>query len=305
MRLANADPNSPRFFYAKIGRANELASVYLNGQGEIHQPSIPIYFDCSFDNERAFLDSGCAREQGEWFFECARNPSAKFVIVVHDGEVWIVAPCGPIQFSRSIIGYKENGGFVKLLPVRVIRRVRLADVPHVLASIGANRYYSSGTFREISAVGNVLAIKSLLGLPIPTPTNPSIGDAIECLSSVEFETLVARLLEERGFFVPAYRGGMMPGADLFAFNRSTGALSLGDLVVGPGKRVAIQVKLKAGRWTLPRGIDLMICAQRVVNPPTLGSNWLDVLLQDAPSTREWLKTSLDWLPRDFLRLTCD
>ena len=295
---------SQRFFYAKIGRANALAGIYLNGGGEIRRPAIPIYFDCAFDNERAFLTSGCAREQGELFFECGRNPIGKFIVVIHAGEVWIVAPCGQVQFVKSMLGYKEESGFVKLLPVAVTRRARTADVPQVLASIGANRYYSSGTFREICGPGNVLAIKSVLGLPIETPDDPSVIHAVQCLSSVEFETLVARLLEERGFFVPAYRGGMMPGADLFAYNKSTDVLSAGELVVQPGQRISIQVKLRESGLRQPFGVDVMICAEQNVSPPTLGSDWLRAVLRDAPKTLSWLKSSLDWLPESFLRATC-
>jgi hypothetical protein len=175
----------------------------LNGQGEIGRPAIPIYFDCSFDNERDFLNSNCALEQGVWFLECGREPDGKIIVVAHEGDVWLLRPSGKVEFVKSTVGYKEEGGFVKLLPVEILKRVSLADVPHVLASIGANRYYSSGCSREISGIGNIRAIQSVLGLEIARPTVPGLQAVLECLSSVELETLVARLFEEAGLFVPA------------------------------------------------------------------------------------------------------
>jgi hypothetical protein len=294
-----------RFFFAKIGRSNGYANVYLTGQGEIGRPAIPIYFDCSFTTERDFLDSNCALEQGVWFFECGREPDGKIIVVAHENTVWLLRPSGRVEFVKSTVGYKEEGGFVKLLPVELAKRIPLADVPHILASIGANRYYSSGCFREISSIGNIRAIQSVLGLEISQPTVPGAQAALECLSSVELETLVARLFEEAGLFVPAYRGGMMPGADLFAYNRSTVAVVLGGLTVEAGCRRSIQVKLKTGARKPPPGVDMMVCCEAIEAPGVLGIDWLAAALASSPTTLHWLRQSLDWLPQGFLASTLE
>lgn len=298
----NADTTS--FFYAKIGPANAYAETYLRGNGEIDVPAIPIYFDCDLDNERSFLESNCAKEQGKYFFECGRSPEGKFIVVVYAGEVWILAPSGPVQFARSTVGYRDNAGFVKLLPIQIEKRISLAEVPHVLASIGANRYYSSGTFRKITGIGNILAIKSLLGMAMDVPPDLTVLDAVSCLSSVEFETLIAKILEEQDLFVPAYRGGVMAGADLFAYNKSQRAISVGGLCLQPGRRLSIQVKLRTDSLLPPSGIDLLICGEKVEGPKRLGMGWLGAAIKSSRKSREWLRSSLDWLPSDFLSATC-
>lgn len=290
-----------RFFFAKIGPSNSYANTYLHGKGELGRPAIPIYFNCSFDNEQDFLASNCAKEQEALFFECGRELSDKIVVVIHEGSVWLLQPCGGVDFHKSTVGYQDKGGFVKLLPVELVRRLPLAGVPQVLASIGANRNYSSGSFREITGIGNVRAIRSVLGLGNDPPEKVGLQAALECLSSVEFETLVAKLLEEAGLFVPAYRGGMMPDADLFVYNKSTKeVLRLGEVSVESGQRLSIQVKLKTNARRPPKGIDLLACCEFVKGPGLLGVEWLGAALARSPVTLRWLRLSLDWLPEKFL-----
>lgn len=209
-----------RYYFAKIDIGNCLANIYLNGNGEINSPAIPIYYETDQDNETDFLKNGGAKEQGRLFFDCGHNPTDKIIIVIYDGKVNLLEPTGQVVFKKSTVR-PNTSGFVKLLPVKLIRTVLVTDVPLVLAGIGANRNYSSGTFREISGNGNILAIKSILGQPVAYPANPSVLNIIECLSSVELETLVAKLFEEAGCFVPAYLGGTMQGADLFIRNATS------------------------------------------------------------------------------------
>ena len=191
-----------QFIYAKFDAANRSADRYLRGNGEIGSPCVPIYFDGSADNEEEFLTSGGAKRQGHLFFECGRNPANKFIVVIYGGEVVVLEPVGPIHFVKSEVqsGYD---GFVKLLPVREVIRQPVKDVPAILAGINANRYYSSGTFREISDNGNKIALQCIVDkskVQIPLQCTPI--HALECLSSVELETLVAKLFEELGCFCP-------------------------------------------------------------------------------------------------------
>jgi hypothetical protein len=119
------------------------------------------------------------------------------------------------------------------------------------------------------------------------------------LSSVEFETLVAKIFEESGCFVPAYRGGTMAGADLFAHNKSDSRISIGGLVIEPEASMSIQVKLKAHAKPLPSGIDLIVAGDAKETPNSLGSKWLQTALKNSPNTARWLKSSIDWLPEPY------
>jgi hypothetical protein len=252
------------------------------------------------------LKFGGAKGQGELFFECGRNCAGKFIVVIHEGNVHFLRPSGPVVFRKSTIKDREGcDGYVKLLPVELLSSISIIEVPVVLAGIGANRYYSSGTFREISGAGNILAIKVMLGQKIDVPTAPSITHAIECLSSVEFETLIAKLFEEVGCFVPAYRGGNMRGVDLFVYNKSHRDIFLGRVGLHTGERKSIQVKLASIIKTLPPGIDLLVAGNVEESANILGVEWVKSALRQCTSTREWLHTSLEWLPKTYLNALSD
>ena len=132
-----------KFIFAKIGSGNSLAGRYLSGNSEVNFPAVPIYFDCNYDNEEQFLKDGGAKGQGELFFECGRHPDEKYIVVIHEGNVHILRPSGSVQFKKSSV-LEDKDGYVKLLPVEILKKMPISEVPVILASIGANRYYSSG-----------------------------------------------------------------------------------------------------------------------------------------------------------------
>lgn len=290
-----------QFIYAKIDTANRSADRYLKGDCEIGSPCVPIYFDGSADNEEEFLLSGGARKQGQVFFECGRNPANKYIVVIYGGEVVVLEPAGPIQFAKSEVQPGYNG-FVKLLPVREVIRQSLKDVPAILAGINANRYYSSGTFREISDNGNKIALQCILDKSkVQVPLQCTVINALECLSSVELETLVAKVFEELGCFVPAYRGGMIKDVDIFAHNNSNNELSLCGVTILPRSRYALQVKLRTNLKKPPNGVDFLITGSDVSDPSILGASWFSAAIKCSPKTRDWLCTSLSWLPDAYLQ----
>lgn len=289
-----------QFIYAKIDAANRSADRYLRGNGEIGSPCVPIYFDGAADNEEEFLTSGGAKRQGQLFFECGRNPANKFIVVIYGGEVVVLEPVGPIHFVKSEVqsGYD---GFVKLLPVREVIRQPVKDVPAILAGINANRYYSSGTFREISDNGNKIALQCIVDkskVQIPLQCTPI--HALECLSSVELETLVAKLFEELGCFVPAYRGGMIKDVDIFVHNNRSVELSLRGITLLPKSRYTLQVKLRSSIKKVPYGVDYLITGSDVSDPSILGASWLSEAIKCSPATRDWLFSSLSWMPDAYL-----
>jgi hypothetical protein len=82
------------------------------------------------------------------------------------------------------------------------------------------------------------------------------------LSSVQFETLIAKLFEEQGCFVPAYRGGATQGIDIIAFNDSENEITVGHIGVPPGSPISIQVKRRTSLEKPPPGCDYLISANR-------------------------------------------
>ena len=289
-----------KFIYAKIDKSNRSANRYLTGDCEIGIPCVPIYFDDSADNEEVFLARGRAKKQGQLFFECGRNPSDKYIVVIYCGEVVLLRPTGPVRFAKSEVRPRYDG-YVKLLPVQEIFRQPIKAVPAILAGINANRYYSSGTFREISDNGNKTALQCIVDdSKVRAPLQCTAINALECLSSVELETLVAKLFEELGCFVPAYRGGVIKDVDIFAHNNSSVKLSLCGITLLPKSRYALQVKLRTKLKMPPNGVDYLVTGSDVSGASVLGESWLSDAIKCSPSTRDWLITSLSWLPDPYL-----
>ena len=81
---------------------------------------------------------------------------------------------------------------------------------------------------------------------------------LECLGSVELETLVAKVFEAAGCFVPAYRGGCIQDLDLFAHNYRAVDIELDGLVVPAGERISIQVKGTSRLSACPDAVGCLI-----------------------------------------------
>lgn len=290
-----------RYFYAKIGDGNYLAEDYLFGNNELGAPAIPIYFNGAPANEAEFKSNGGAKEQGRLFFECGASPSDKNVVVIHSGKVTVASPKSNVIFKKST-KHKDHIGYVKLLPIAIqSQRLSITEVPAILASMTSNRYYYSGTFREIKDPGNLKALQFVTNRAIPPPATPSIVNLLECLSSFELETLVAKLLEEAGCFVPAYRGGNMKGADLFAFNDTNSTINVSGLSIPHGKK-GVSIQVKRSNKTLaapPVGIDYLVGMKVRPGLRNFDHTWFLNSFATASATKDWLKRSLYWLPHPY------
>lgn len=283
-----------RFFYAKIGKANTLAEAYLTGGNEMRQPAIPIYFNTDFDNRADFLARGESKEQGQNFFWCSDNQAHAHIVVVHKGKLHILETCGQVVFARSTI-HKDVVGFVKLLPIRPQKEFALVNAPAVLASMTANAYYYTGTFREIADYGCLKALEMLTFGQLQSQETNDPKCVLSCLSSVELETVLAKMLEEHGCFVPAYRGGATKDIDIFAINDSAEPITLTDRIVVPAHGgVTFQVKRECRQNHAPEGCDHLIS---VTNDAT----WMMTALNRSPQTRQWVRRSLSWLPVQHLK----
>ena len=286
-----------RYFYAKIGTGNTLASEYLSGRTPINKPAIPIFFNCVPGTRSEFLKNGGAKEQGRNFFECADNPENSIIVVINQGKLYLTAPVGDVEFWKAPedLSYLKKGEFVKLLPIKIISEIPLSDVPAILASITANAYYYTGTFREIKDLGNICALKSLLNKPVDDFDYDKPEQLLLCLSSIELETLIAKIFEEGGCFVPAYRGGAIKDIDIFAKNLTNKDIKIGKFEIPSRSSISIQVKRTPHKRKKPAGCDYIITlhgdrAKEIID-----------LVKNTNGTKKWLKTSLEWLPAKILR----
>jgi hypothetical protein len=291
-KLAQVQNVDHKFFYAKLGIGNTLADDYLSGNSEINAPAIPIHFskDDKCDNREAFLNNGGAKEQGTNFFWCGDHPDNAHIVIIHRGIFHLVKPCGAVVFRPSTIS-KTWRGQVKLLPIMKVIEESLDKIPPILATMTANRHLSSGTFREIKDEGCRKAIDAL-AFENRSVTYPN--SIFSCLSSIELETMIAKLFEEVGCFVPAYRGGSTVGIDIFAHNDTSNPISIGRITIPPKESKSIQVKRHCDKTEPPDGCNYLLS----VNHDT---TWMKDAIARSPVTRKWVARSLSWLPKDYLK----
>jgi len=167
-----------------------------------------------------------------------------------------------------------------------------------LSSIKSNSFLGRGTFREISGReksynGNIRAIEFLSDKKFKRIKVDSFEDFLCCLSSLEFETLVAKIFEEGGFFVPAYKGGFIKDFDLIIKNIQTNSIPILNENVLPGKTVTIQVKLSMNQ--VDKICDFSVSIGNLNNPKHIGSYELESMLAKCEKTKIWLKQLLYWV----------
>jgi hypothetical protein len=300
------------FYYHKVGRGNKLAQHFLSGDHPIGRPAALILFwritpDDILRGNFPVTMSKSQRTQAINFVESA-DPMKRdeTCIVVVGTKVWLLKPDGEIEVWPGE-GYNPESS-LKLLPVEIMVEADLKDIPRILANIGSNQFLGRGTYRPITEEcyrGNLKAIYTVLRKPWEQSwyedTNPS--GLFECLDSVELETLVAKILEAQGCFVPAYRGGYLKHVDLFA--KADTAVNIDGLMVD-NSGVQIQVK---GRARLRKGellpdTYLIGYDNRVLSEDDkrryFDEDWLLKQCQSNPQVSTWLRKSLEWVPNDFL-----
>lgn len=279
-----SDREGRRYFYSKLGQANTLADRCLNGDTPIGRPAVPIFFDLKADSREQFEAEGSAKEQGKNFFWCADHPNQALIVALHEAKLHVLRPVADVEFWKCSeeFGYAGIGDYVKFLPVESSGQFSFSEIPLILSSMSASAYYYMGTFREIADLGNVRALQCLMGYePPPTLT---AQDLMSCLSSIELETLTAKIFEEAGCFVPAYMGGVLKDVDIIVRNTSSDVVCLFDLEIAPHQGISIQVKRSTNATHPPIGCDLLISGERDASE----------LLKQAkahPRTKYWLSNS--------------
>lgn len=308
-----------QYYYLKNGKHNSLVRPLLVDykKYDFKNPSAAIFFgNCTLDdlkNGKEGID-----EQAISFYKWCTGIIEALAIVVSDGKIWILKPIDDLmemeinEFKKIVpFKYGSNNDIVKLSSVKVLYSDVLKNIPVVLANIGANQYLIRGTFRDIDEkyFGNILAIESLLkqrGI-ISTfsysnsPEEITFRKILTCLASIELETLIAKLLEEMGLFIPAYFGGTMKDIDLFAYNKSNRRFDIDERILNPGDKISMQIKgvLRTPYEIKPDNVDYLFQVDGKLDAGLLNADWLKRQLSKSRHTKKWLLDLLDWLPQEL------
>lgn len=272
-----------------------------------HDPIETIGLRAKELNEaRRFLD----------LLDAAKGRFQPVIVTVDEGRVWIYEPKAGPHECEFIPGFAGDPGgiLVKAYAVSHLAGpdgLAASEVPLVLSSMKVNQAFSRNTFTEIGGAGfdryrgNVAALKAML-----RETDEGFRvDPLDCLSAVEFETLVARLFEAQGCFVPAYRGGVMKDVDLYVDTRGA---RRGPIMLPLDGVLSVQLKLSAKiddrslvKWLMGDPRRLLISLDDSVSPVgACRERWITrgeirTWIGAAPAVSAWLERSLDWLPQEW------
>jgi hypothetical protein len=181
-----------------------------------------------------------------------------------------------------------DGDIVKGIKIEILKEVEIKKCPLILITVKSNRYMSSGTFRKLNPIsesnsyfGNILSIQYLLTNEMQELK--TFRGYLFCLSSLEFETLIAKMFEEKGYFVPAYKGGFIKNYDLFCTKDD--------------KTISLQIKLEMELDYFNESIDYFYCINNNMGSEVKIKNWKNIEeeLEKCPNTKKWLSKTLHWV----------
>jgi hypothetical protein len=290
-----------QYYYLKIGKGNSLATDWLAGKNPLKRPAAVIFF-----GELPIEDTLNNRQVNDFYLSSLPEKRDNTIMVtIGDGKAWFLKPAGEIVECDPPPDATENlNNLWKMMPVEVISEQKLSKIPPVLAGINANAFLSRGTYRKITNWGNIKAIYCSLQKPLPDEhlqiENCNALRLLECLSSVELETLVAKIFEASGCFVPAYRGGCIRDVDLFVRNDTDEDINLSSLIIPAHHRLSIQVKGRTRLKECPKEVNCLIGFEVPQVSNCFDEEWLLKQIKRFPKVNDWLSRSLDWLPQEFL-----
>lgn len=249
----------------------------------------------------------------EKFIELFNSTQNADSIILSIGEdetstdsLYIYQKDGPLEEITSLSVDKENYKTCNYVDnaigfkIKLLKKIKVVECPLVLATIKSNTRLTMGTFKSIedpnnseshmnSYFGNIKALKYILNGKKEKVAVDSFAEYMECLSPIEFETLIAKLKEEEGYFVPAYKGGMLKDYDLICKKN--------------GRQENIQIKLNLSKDTYnkykKKGL-IIYCvskSEKIVDPTVTIYDWQDIekLINKSPNTKKWLSQTLDWV----------
>lgn len=249
----------------------------------------------------------------EKFIELFNSTQNADSIILSIGEdesstdsLYIYQKAGPLEEITSLSVDKENYKTCNYVDnaigfkIKLLKKIKIVECPLVLATIKSNTRLTMGTFKSIedpnnpeshmnSYFGNIKALEYILKGKKEKVTVDSFAEYMECLSPIEFETLIAKLKEEEGYFVPAYKGGMLKDYDLICKK--------------DGRQENIQIKLNLSKDTYnkykKKGL-IIYCvskSEKIVDPTVTIYDWQDIEKQinKSQNTKKWLSQTLDWV----------
>lgn len=289
------------FYYLKLGKKNCEAAEWLSNRNKMGSPHAFIYFDNL--KEKDYV-KGKARKQALEFYKVGldRNRAQTRFIVIFDGHLHLLQPLGPVKFLRSTLNSdkKPKPHRRKVMPVKIVEKRSVLDLPLVLAGMPSNQSLARGTFQRIADQGNLLALGLLFEDAKDEDGTFKRLDAcsfFECLSSTELETLVAKCLEELGCFVPAHLGGNLKGIDLLANKETSDEIKFCELPLKT--KTGIQVKRKDGNDKIAKEVDIYV-ALDARDPAAVDAKKLLDQIKELPKTKAWLLRSLNWIPKKYI-----
>ena len=249
----------------------------------------------------------------EKFIELFNSTQNDDSIILSIGEdetstdsLYIYQKDGPLEEITSLSVDKKNYKTCNYVDnaigfkIKLLKKIKVVECPLVLATIKSNTRLTMGTFKSIedpnnpdshmnSYYGNIKALEYILHDKKEKVSVDSFAEYMECLSPIEFETLIAKLKEEEGYFVPAYKGGMLKDYDLICKK--------------DGRQENIQIKLNLSKDTYnkykKKGL-IIYCvskSEKIVDPTVTIYDWQDIekLINKSPNTKKWLSQTLDWV----------
>jgi hypothetical protein len=261
-------------------------------------------------------------------------------VTIDSGFLWIYEPIGkPIDgemFSfinkskavKNTHGSYEEYDLPKFYKIKhLIDKLPISEVPYILAAMKSSQAFAQGTFYPIGENidgdptnkynGNLAALKVLLKDVdfVRQQFNELLIDPLHCLSSIELETLLAKIFEVNECFVPAHRGGVLKDVDLFVDTpkdtRISGIASEGNV------RLSIQIKLNIPKnkneiqelakflnssknhYLITSEDQYEIGLEAFKNTGQyLTAGWIRGQIAENKSVQKWFDSSVDWLPKE-------
>ena len=166
--------------------------------------------------------------------------------------------------------------------IEILNKIPIKECPLILSSIRSNRQMQAA-FRKINYFGNILSIKYILSGKKQEVDN--FRDYLLCLSSLEFETLIAKMFEEKEYFVPAYKGGFLENIDLICKKD------------GETKTIQIKLKMENENYRDDIDIDFYYCIinNTAIKGNVINSTIIKEELEKCSNTKKWLNQTLDWV----------
>ena len=244
-----------------------------------------------------------------------KDPEARLITI--DEKIWIYKIIGQIKYESTdvIVQKKSEQISEKIVPkyydIKIIETCKIEEAPYILATMKTNQAFSRNTFRIINEKkyeGNIAAIKSLIG-----ELNDFKIDPLKTLSSVQLETLVVKIFEKNGAFIPAWRGGTLKDIDIIA--KFEGNIPDNLLIKKiQEKNINIQVKIKLNDENNVKDLEEFLIRQSnnflitgddepiyklkdyAEDKQYLTSKWIKKQIYSYDEIKKWYEKCIEWLP---------